>query len=180
MLLVQVFLGCPHRAETMEVLEDELHNLMGLPGPDIRRGITGKIRDLAHQVNDVNIRALEGNLFSRIANINAFYLPDLPKESYAKRVEVEMKFDSLPAEQPSETAIPELPTVPASPFSWYTLTTSNWMEANSRHRQSVITHADLVLGDEDVDKDESWIAKFSNRLSQGIYREYIPYRTLLN
>ncbi|KAH6957155.1 ankyrin repeat protein [Fusarium avenaceum] len=164
-----VFLGCPHRAETMEVLEDELHNLMGLPGPDIRKGITGKIRDLAHQVNDVNIRALEGNLFSRIANINAFYLPDLPKESYAKLVEVEMKFDSLPAEQPSETAIPELPTVPASPFSWYTLTTSNWMEANSRHRQSVITHADLVLGDEDVDKDESWIAKFSNRLSQGIY-----------
>lgn len=153
---------------------------MGLPGPDVRKGITGKIRDLAFQVNNVNIRALEGNLLSRIVNINVFYLPRFPKEPYAKEVEAEMKLDFLPAEHLSEAAIPELPTVPASPFSWYTLTTSNWMEADSRYRQSVITHADLVRGDEDVDENDSWIENLSNRLSQGIYREYISYRTLLN
>lgn len=173
-------MGCPHRTETIDVLEDELHNLVGLPGPDVRKGITGKIRDLAFQVNNVNIRALEGSLFSRIVNINVFYLPRLAKGPYAKGGETEMKLDSLPAEHLSEATIPELPTVPASPFSWYTLTTSNWMEADSRYRQSVITHADLVRGDEDVGEDDSWIENLSNRLSQGIYREYISYRTLLN
>jgi hypothetical protein len=172
MLHIQIFLGCPHRAETIEVLEDELHHLMCLPGPDIWKGMMKKIRDLALQVNDVNIRALEGNLFSQIANINVFYLPDLPKEPYASQVEAEMKRDSLPAEQLSAVGIPELRTVPASPFSWYTLTTSNWMEADNRHRQSVITHTDLVRGDEGVDEDDSWIVTLSNRLSQDIYRDY--------
>jgi hypothetical protein len=165
-------LGCPHRAESIEVLEDELHNLVGLPGPDIRKGITGKIRDLALQVNDVNVRALEGNMFSRIVNINVFYLPVLPKEPYGKRAEAEIERASPSVKQRATAAIPDLRRVPASPFSWYTLTTSNWMEADSRHRQSDITHADLVRGDEGVDKDDSWVATLSNRLSQGVYREY--------
>ncbi|KAM0320624.1 hypothetical protein ACHAPQ_009870 [Fusarium lateritium] len=167
-----IFLGCPHRAESIEVLEDELHNLMCLPGPDIRKGIMRKIRDLAIQVNDVNIQVLEGNLFSRIANINAFYLPELPEETSGGQGKIETEGNILQFEQHSTMITPELPTVPASPFSWYTLTTSNWMEADSRHRQSVISHADLVRGDDGVDKDSSWIVKVSNRLAQDIYREY--------
>ncbi|KAM0212656.1 hypothetical protein ACHAQI_004612 [Fusarium lateritium] len=167
--LDHIFLGCPHRAESIEVLEDELHNLMCLPGPDIRKGIMRKIRDLAIQVNDVNIQVLEGNLFSRIANINAFYLPELPEETSGGQGKIETEGNILQFEQHSTMITPELPTVPASPFSWYTLTTSNWMEADSRHRQSVISHADLVRGDDGVDKDSSWIVKVSNRLAQDIY-----------
>ncbi|KAF4994266.1 hypothetical protein FGRMN_5904 [Fusarium graminum] len=158
-----VFLGCPHRAESIEVLEDELHNLLGLPGPDIRKGVMTKIRDLARQVNDTNIRALDGNLFTRITNINVFYLAPIPKDG-------EPGYDTPRFTRHFITTAPmrELPIVPALPFSQYTLTTSHWMEAWNRFPQSTVDHADLVRGDEGVEEN-SWIYEVPKRLIEAIY-----------
>lgn len=173
-----IFLGCPHRAESIEVLEDELYNLMSLPGPDVKKGIMRKIKDMAFQVNDVNIRALDGNLFSRLVNINAFYLVDLPKEAETKQE------SSVPEDEDQNTRIQqdtsqcglqfsapliEFPTPPASPFSRYTLTTGHWMEIDSRYSQSVIDHAGLVRGDEGVDEYKSWVTKLDTRFGQAYY-----------
>lgn len=148
---------------------------MSLPGPDVKKGVMRKIRDMAQQVSDVNIRALDGNMFSRVVNINAFYLPDFPEEeeikqeSYMQEGE-KIQQDSLHLGQHSTAPLNELPTVPASPFSRYTLTTSHWMEIESRFQQSIINHAGLVQGDEGVDEDESWITKLATRFSQTWYR----------
>lgn len=183
---LQIFLGCPHRAESIEVLEDELYNLMSLPGPDVKKGIMRKIRDMAYQVNDVNIRALDGNLFSRLVNINTFYLPDLPKEAETKQeasVQEEehqnatIQQDTSQSVPHSSTPLIEFPTPPASPFSQYTLTTGHWMEIDSRCSQSDIDHASLVRGDEGVEEYKSWVTKLDIRFDGSYYR--MSYRIWL-
>lgn len=75
--MVQIFLGCPHKIESIDVLEDELHNLMILPGPDIRYGLIRKLRSIARQVDDTNTRFLEAKFFSRVSHINVFNLQSL-------------------------------------------------------------------------------------------------------
>ncbi|KAH8733608.1 ankyrin repeat-containing domain protein [Ilyonectria robusta] len=173
-----IFLGCPHRAESIEVLEDELYNLMSLPGPDVKKGIMRKIKDMAYQVNDVNIRALDGNLFSRLVNINTFYLPDLPKEAETKQessVQEEehqnatIQQDTSQSVPHSSTPLIEFPTPPASPFSQYTLTTGHWMEIDSRCSQCDIDHANLVRGDEGVEEYKSWVTKLDIRFDGSYY-----------
>lgn len=173
----QVFLGCPHRAESIEVLEDELHNLMSLPGPDVRKGIMRKIRDVAHHVNNVNIRFLDTNLFSRLATINVFYLSDLPnpeteQEPSSKEVQGHQAGTSG-SPQGSSSPLIVSPTPPTSPFSRYTLTINNWPEFDGRYRQSSIDHAGLVRGDEGVDEDESWVTKFRGRFRSDYYRKFL-------
>ncbi|KAF5676117.1 ankyrin repeat [Fusarium heterosporum] len=132
-------------------------------GPDIRKGVMTKIRDLARQVNDTNVRALDGSLFPRITNINVFYLPPPLKEG-------EPGYDTPHFAKHSRATAPirELPAVPALPFSQYTLTNSHWMEAWSRFPQSTIDHLDLVRGDEGVEED-SWISQVSKRFAEAIY-----------
>lgn len=152
---------------------------MSLPGLDVKKGIMRKIKDMAYQVNDVNIRALDGNLFSRLVNINAFYLADLPKEAETEQessVQEEedrnarIQQDTSQSGRHSSAPLIEFPTPPASPFSRYTLTTGHWMEIDSRYSQSVIDHAGLVRGDEGVDEDKSWVTKLDTRFGQAYYR----------
>ncbi|KAK7414638.1 hypothetical protein QQX98_006495 [Neonectria punicea] len=71
-----VFLGCPHRAESIEILEDEVHRLMSLPGPVIRNGIMGKIRNIAHQVNNVNLQFLDVKINADLISVYGFYPKD--------------------------------------------------------------------------------------------------------
>ncbi|KAK1990874.1 hypothetical protein LX36DRAFT_591731 [Colletotrichum falcatum] len=69
-----IFLGCPHKAESVDVLEDELHTLMTLPGPSIESGLIRKIKNIARQVEDTNARFLESRLLSRLAHASIFSL----------------------------------------------------------------------------------------------------------
>ncbi|KAL3292884.1 ankyrin repeat protein [Colletotrichum asianum] len=62
---------------SLDVLQDELHNLMVFPGPDIETGLIRKINHLAHQVHDINVRFLDAKFLSRLTHINVFALKDL-------------------------------------------------------------------------------------------------------
>ncbi|KAK2010071.1 hypothetical protein LZ32DRAFT_536560 [Colletotrichum eremochloae] len=72
-----IFLGCPHKTDSIDVLEDELHTLMSLPGPDIESGLIRKIKNVALQVEDTNTRFLETKLLSRLVHISVFNLTSL-------------------------------------------------------------------------------------------------------
>ncbi|KZL84144.1 ankyrin repeat protein [Colletotrichum incanum] len=74
---MMISLGCPHKTESIDTLEDELHNLMSLPGQEIKSGIVKKIKNAALQVNDTNTRFLDTKLFSRLVHINVFNLQSL-------------------------------------------------------------------------------------------------------
>ena len=74
----EVFLGCPHRTESIDELEDQLHGLLSTtPGPDISRGIVGKIKNLASQIDRINVEFLQTKMLSRCVILNVFYLPDI-------------------------------------------------------------------------------------------------------
>ncbi|KAK2055438.1 hypothetical protein LY76DRAFT_520468, partial [Colletotrichum caudatum] len=72
-----IFLGCPHKTESIDVLEDELYTLMSLPGPSIESGLIRKIKNIACQVDDANTRFLESKLLSRLVHSSTFNLPPL-------------------------------------------------------------------------------------------------------
>ncbi|KAK1856301.1 ankyrin repeat protein [Colletotrichum chrysophilum] len=78
-----IFLGCPQKTESMEDLEDELYNLMALPGPDF--GLIRKPQSLAAQVADINSRFLGFKLLSRALILNIYSLQDLNLEDTAEK-----------------------------------------------------------------------------------------------
>lgn len=87
----KVFLGCPHRTESVDELEDQLYGLLSSPGPDISRGIMVKIKRLATQIDRVNIEFLQTKMLSRGVILNVFYLPDI--EELHTYIEVERNRD---------------------------------------------------------------------------------------
>ncbi|KAL7933308.1 ankyrin repeat protein [Trichoderma chlorosporum] len=68
-----IFIGCPHKPRPLDVLEEEIHELMMLPGPVITSGLMKKIQIITAQVNETNIQFLETNFLSRIININVHH-----------------------------------------------------------------------------------------------------------
>lgn len=158
----------------MDTFEDELHNLMTVKDPPraVRKGIIRTIKEMARQVHDINTRALDGNLFSRIIHLNVFYLGPLPqapevensqKASTQETEQAENLYgddrdDSTGPKQQEEalkppTPLMEAPDRPALSFSRYTLTTGHELEVDGRIQPGATSHLDLVRGDEGVDEN---------------------------
>lgn len=74
---LQLSLGCPHKTESIDRLEDEIHNLMSLPGPELKTGLVRKVKNIARQVDHINTRFLDANFFSRLLHINFFSLKSI-------------------------------------------------------------------------------------------------------
>lgn len=130
-----------------------------------------KIRNLARQVDKVNVQFLETKLFSRLLNINVFYVRDI--EGFKKEQELDSNAAAIQDPKTNtkdSSGLMELPTVPASPFSRYTLTMYITFELYTRYRQDVIEHAELVRGDGGVDSGDSWIEYFTEFLTEKRYR----------
>ncbi|KAM0417014.1 hypothetical protein ACHAPT_012980 [Fusarium lateritium] len=185
-----VFLGCPHQAESIDVLEDELHNLICLPGPDLTNGVIRKVKTLAQQVEKTNLQFLDTKLLSRLVSINVFHLDPLETNesstettanvgsATSKRDEekepctensVESQKDRLgavtDASNAPSPASKELPTAPASPFSRYTLTMHHTFVAFNISCQGSISHADLARGVDNADFSEDWVGPFKERFN---------------
>ncbi|KAL7795974.1 ankyrin repeat protein [Trichoderma ceciliae] len=181
-----IFLGCPHRAESRDSLEDELHNLMILPGPEIKKGILRKIKSIAHQVSKTNFQFLETNLFSRFTKINIFHLQVLHKQN------LEPKSNKKSAPSPNQSVnvyrddpgaskergrnsakdspptfnieyVPEL----ALPFSRYSISLTGTFDIADRYRSDAIDHLELVRGEEN--SEYKWATWYSNRFTQKYY-----------
>ncbi|EHK25623.1 ankyrin repeat protein [Trichoderma virens Gv29-8] len=166
-----ISLDCPHRPRPMERLEEEIHGLMMLPGPEINSGLMRKIKIMAHQVNRTNIQFLETNFFSRIVNINVCYFMNIDEQENSKPTSNHM---TMPALEPDKTLggiddqhvtgdeirhsitsnsqsvmDPSSITIesPAVPFNRYTLTLNNMFELYWRYAQVGINHLELMTGE---------------------------------
>ncbi|KAI1022042.1 hypothetical protein LB504_007370 [Fusarium proliferatum] len=67
-----VFMGSPHRFQSQDDLEDKLHKLIQLPGPEIKDKTIQKIKHLARQIESTNLRFLATKLFDRATTFNIF------------------------------------------------------------------------------------------------------------
>ncbi|KAM0348148.1 hypothetical protein ACHAP4_011103 [Fusarium culmorum] len=185
-----IFLGCPHKSESMEVLEDEVLNLMTLPGPDITHDRLSKVKNIARQIEDINMHYLKSILVHRLTSINVFHLMDIPEAGIQEELNENLvaasnltndadddknnligtgvtQIDQVQKPMSVQHSTPtstKLPTVLASPFSRYTLTTFISMETAGRFRVKNIDHASLVRGDEKSDDAESWVVCLSRYL----------------
>ncbi|PNP84089.1 hypothetical protein FNYG_02777 [Fusarium nygamai] len=76
-------MGSPHRFESQEDLEDQLHKLIQLPGPEVKNKTIQKIKHLARQIESTNLRFLATKLFDRATIFNIFVQD--PKASLAAK-----------------------------------------------------------------------------------------------
>ncbi|KAI1654117.1 putative ankyrin repeat protein [Daldinia decipiens] len=132
------FLGTPHRFQSTDDLEDQLHKLILLPGPHIRSQVLSKVKNLARQVSMINQGFLATKVLDRAVIFNLF---------------TQNIHDSLKQGNADKTAndihdIDENDTNhPVTPFSRYTHFIGQSFEAAGRSRCEYISHEDLARGD---------------------------------
>ncbi|KAK1762661.1 ankyrin repeat-containing domain protein [Phialemonium atrogriseum] len=162
---VIIFLGVPHRAHSMEELEDQLHQLLILPGPgDIKQGIVQKIRGLAEQVAAINTQFLELGLTSRAVMVNIFSSAKTPELRYNTQPEIET-IETIETIEPKMEESEKPPTSPPliAMFPRYSASMGFPFETQSRWR-SAINHLDLIHGVRPEDEqggDINWIPFFA-------------------
>lgn len=156
---VIIFLGVPHRAHSMEELEDQLHQLLILPGPDdIKQGIVQKIRGLAEQVAAINIQFLELGLTSRAVMVNIFSSARTPQLRYKSQQEIKA---IEPTMEESEKPVTSPPLI--TMFPRYSTSMGFPFETHHRSRNA-INHLDLIHGVRPEDEqgvDVNWILIFA-------------------
>ncbi|KAF5642482.1 ankyrin repeat [Fusarium tjaetaba] len=82
-IVKEIFLGSPHRFESQDDLEDQLHKLIQLPGPEIKNKTIPKIKHLSRQIESTNLKFLATKLFDKATIFNIF-IQD-PKASLAAK-----------------------------------------------------------------------------------------------
>ncbi|KAG8674140.1 hypothetical protein FPOAC1_000103 [Fusarium poae] len=186
-----LFLGCPHKSESLEVLQDEVLNLMDFPGPEITNGRLGKIKNIARQVESINESFLKCRLFYRLTTINVSHLADFPEvgskgepmnnklltildttndpETGAGVTQIDQVHRPTPAQDSTPTS-KELPVALASPFSQYTVSTFiNTMEKQNEYYLTKVDHPNLVRGVEYPNGDTKWLRSLSRRFRENVY-----------
>lgn len=129
----QIFLGVPHRFESQDELEDQLHKLILLPGPKISRMTLVKVKHLAKQVNRINHNFLETKLLERASVFNFLI------QSVERSLE-EMPAGVKPKEDYSDDAIEKAVT----PFKRYAHFIGHSFEGAGRWRWNDFSHLDFV------------------------------------
>lgn len=165
---------------------------MSLSGPKIKTGIVQKIKNVALQVNSINIEFFHTKLFSRMMSINVFSLEDLTIETDKPDLAAgpELPSTSQDDEEKEKPKAPEVEDVEKtktsdnnkvsmsmdfltetpSPFSRYTVTMYTTYEPDTRNRQASVDHADLVRGaPEEFSGGIHWVNDVGARLSRSYY-----------
>ncbi|KAK6450397.1 hypothetical protein FP744_10006647 [Trichoderma asperellum] len=184
-----VYLGCPHRVESTDILEDELHELLSFPGHIIKQGILRKIKTVARQVSNINFQFSETNLFSHMTSINIFCLHT------RSEIELDLKMDDKNATNPHQIAegcqddlnarddsgqksdeglppaLSESPSFIAEtglPFCRYSIILDNTFgsEDSYRLKEHGPDHLELVRGKQ---ADRRWVLFFSGRFAEKRY-----------
>ncbi|KAI0119519.1 putative ankyrin repeat protein [Daldinia grandis] len=133
-----IFLGTPHRFQSPDDLEDQLHKLILLPGPDIRSRVLTKVRNLARQVSTINQGFLATKILDRavIFNLFAHNIHDSLKQGNADDKTPDV-LDDKDENDPSH---------PVTPFSRYTHFIGQSFEAAGRTRCEYVNHIDFIQG----------------------------------
>ncbi|RGP73711.1 ankyrin repeat [Fusarium longipes] len=190
-----------HRVVTLSTTMDEIFNLLNLPGPPITNGGASKVKRIARQVEEINLRFLRSKLFHRPTIINVYHLLDLPdeiSEGEPKNEEIAsagqeestedgdcdttepgVKQDDRGSQhtlvKDATHALAEFPVAPPSPFSRYTIVTFGLTETHSRFLEPDIDHLNLVKGDENSDDDCNWVVLLAKRFRENLYPIRVDY-----
>ncbi|KAI1416701.1 putative ankyrin repeat protein [Hypoxylon sp. FL1857] len=162
-----IFLGCPHRALSMDDLEDQLHRLILLPGPAIRHRALLKVKHLATQVQVANENFLDSKLLDRAVIVNVF--------SQNIRTSIGHRDIDQDAEYISKVTGPydELPD-PSTPFPRYAHFIGQSFESCTRFSARSTDHVDLIKGD----SHHSWISTVSKLFNTTAFPIKVNYHIL--
>ncbi|KAI1387300.1 ankyrin repeat protein [Hypoxylon trugodes] len=149
-----IFLGCPHRAHSIDDLEDQIYQLIQLPGPDIKYRVTQKVKDLARQVNAANETFLATKLLDRAVVFNVF------------THNVRTSLDKCPIDDnASYIAKPSGPydelANPVTPFPRYAHAIGHSFEAYGRIACLTISHMELM----EDDPSDGWLPLVTNAIN---------------
>ncbi|KAI1099976.1 putative ankyrin repeat protein [Jackrogersella minutella] len=134
-----IFLGTPHRSQSLDQLEGQLLKLMLLPGSDIKRNILSKVKNLARQVNSANQRFLATKILDRAVIFNIFV--QSKRDSWEQNpVDDDVASIMVPRNK-------DYPSDPVTPFPRYAHHIGNSFDATGRLRLNEMDHLDLIRGD---------------------------------
>jgi hypothetical protein len=160
-------LGTPHQAESIQDLEDQLYQLLLLPGPQINHGRLAKSRELARQVTKINQRFLGTKILDRAGVFNLF----TQNESQSrKRCRIDGKDVGgliptlLDSNKEDDTS------GPVTPFPRYSHHVGHAFEAPGRSRLNELDHSALIRGGA---LDDMWLPWVSSLFNLDGFREYI-------
>ncbi|PNP58298.1 hypothetical protein THARTR1_01813 [Trichoderma harzianum] len=123
-----IFLGTPHQFLSIQDAEDQLHDLLLLPGPQIQTGLLSKIRNLALEVKNISERFLDTKLLNHATIFNIII------KNPHKSVEQQNKSHDASTSERSEAYCT---LNPVSPFSLYTHAVGHAFEASGRYIANV-------------------------------------------
>lgn len=150
----QFFLSTPHRALSVDHLEDELLQLIYLPGPQkIRTGALEKAKNLAAQVHRINQEFLHTKMLDRAVIFNVFTKCSLDYMGQPSKDDDNVSDDSF-------TTDSEADLDPVTPFPRFSHSYCQSFETMGRFR-TVYDHMDLVKGD----PNNAWISPELNNTS---------------
>ncbi|KAL6411623.1 ankyrin repeat protein [Ilyonectria robusta] len=165
------FLSTPHRALSVDHLEDELLQLIYLPGPQkIRTGALEKAKNLAAQVHRINQEFLHTKLLDRAVIFNVFtkcyrdYMGQPSKDGKDDKDDDNASDDSFTTDSEAELD-------PVTPFPRFSHSYCQSFETMGRFR-TVYDHMDLVKGD----PNHAWISTDLNNTSGCLFK--VEYRFL--
>ncbi|KAH7139644.1 ankyrin repeat protein [Dactylonectria estremocensis] len=170
-----VFLGTPHRAHSTVSLENQLHNLILLPGPAIRSEVLKKVKDLAHQVNRVNQEfpatkhLVRTNIFNIFADDRTLKTRKIQKDTSTQNGDGTLTQPEVGARD-GDGGVPG----PVPPFLQFTHRSDQPLEAAMALRWGGANHLDLVRGD----TSQWWIGIVSNMLNKNGCYININYNTI--
>ncbi|KAK6952058.1 hypothetical protein Daesc_006587 [Daldinia eschscholtzii] len=136
-----IFLGTPHRFESQDDLEDQLHKLIRLPGPEIRNMVPNKVKVLAQQVDRINQSFLATKMLDRAVIINHFTHNTYDSLREAGLANGDVDDTHLTDEDEYNFSFP------VTPFSRYSHFIGHSFEAFGRISCRIVDHADFIKGD---------------------------------
>jgi hypothetical protein len=151
-------MGTPHRFRSQDDMEDQLHKLLLLPGPEIRNKLFAKVRHLAKQVDLANQRFLTTKLFDRACIYN-YFVQDV-KASLAETSPIDE--NPAPVDGVGSKSVDVNKAV--TPFSRYAHFVGHSFEASGRWRANQMSHLNLVR-----DEASSNLGVISKWLGSGMF-----------
>ncbi|TAQ90941.1 hypothetical protein B7494_g700 [Chlorociboria aeruginascens] len=164
-ILTSAIVSTPHRFQSTGHLEDQLHKLILLPGPEIKDVLLSKVQQLARQVDKVNQRFLATKLLDRAAIFNVF--------SQSTRASLRQNpVDKNTPEGTDPNGDDDLPD-PVTPFPPYGHHSGQSFEAGLRIQLDNTDHLDLIRGELSFD---SWFSAVSSIFNVSDCPMVVKYR----
>ncbi|EHK48132.1 ankyrin repeat protein [Trichoderma atroviride IMI 206040] len=165
-----VFLGTPHRFQSMEDLEDQVLALIMLQGSAIRTQLVRKVKRLANQVERANQKFLSTKLFDRATIFNVF-AQNIHDTRNHQLFDGKTPYATVTKNDHDALGAPAADTA----FSSLTYAVGHSFESVGRYGLGKLDHLHMVSGD---GPDESWVSRIFKMFNMGGCPIKINYQLL--